>query len=353
MTGAAPERGSALVVAVLAVALAGLMAAAFAQLGRTALIRAQLDHAGVRAWFLAEAGLADTFAALEPGGSFDTELAAPAVAASGPWTYEAVFTDDEDEAPADPEHDANQRVLVRITSFGPPPVRRALEAVIGREPRPFLPAAATLAGGVRDLTTDFSLDGRDYDVSSGCAVGSGMAPRAGLALPEDLPLPSSYAPAQIAGEGDAPSIRRSVAPDLTPIAGDASAERHTAGALAGVLGSLSTPRFVVVEGDALVDGAAVGAGMLYVAGRLSVRGTFAFTGVVAAEEGVEVTSGASLDVCGALWAAGDPALDVRGAGAVRASTDAIALADRLAPLPARAAIMATKELLAGDGGTNG
>jgi len=333
------EAGSALVVAILAVALAGAIAAALADLGRLALARDRVERAGVRAWFLAEGGLAETVAALAPGRAFDEALAAPP-AGGGPggvWTWAAALRDDDD---GDPSADANERIVATVTARGPAPVRRRLEAMIGREPRPYLPAAAVLLGDVRNLTRDFRLDGRDFDVTSGCTIGGEAGARAGLAIPEDADLPAAEAAEAIAG-----GVRHLIGPDLTPLADDAAAELRAGGALAGALGDVAAPRFTVVAGDAWIESPATGAGLLYVTGRLSVRSALAFTGVVAAAAGVEVTAGAALDVCGALWAAGAPALDARGAGSIRASAGAIALAHRLAPLPARADVLAARELL--------
>jgi hypothetical protein len=341
------DRGSALVVAVLALALAGALAASLAELGRLALVRARLDQWGVRAWFVAEGGLAETVGGLEPGTDFDALLEAPAEepgADAGPWSYRSAARDDADEEPDDPLTDTNQRVLLRITAFGPPPVRRRLEALVGRAAAPYLPAAAMLGGGVRELTRDFLLDGRDFDVTSGCTFAGGGAARAGLSLPEDAVLPALGEPTQILGKGDAPSITRLAAPDLTPL-GDAEHGEHVApGALAGVIGTPGSPRFTVVDGDARIDGALTGAGTLFVNGQLEVRGTLAFTGLVAAAAGVHVTAAGTLAVCGALWASGEPALGVRGVGAVRTSVGAIEMAARVAPLPAAPEILAVREL---------
>ena len=60
-------KGSALVVAILLIALAGVLTTTLTELGRLALRRARLDRDGVRAWFVAEAGLADTAATLPAG----------------------------------------------------------------------------------------------------------------------------------------------------------------------------------------------------------------------------------------------------------------------------------------------
>ena len=128
---------------------------------------------------------------------------------------------------------------------------------------------------------------------------------------------------------------RTPAPDLTPIARDAAAERYAGGALSATLGSLATPRFMIVDGDAPVDAAAVGVGMLYVAGRLRVSGWLAFTGVVAAADGVEIPA-ARRSRCAAR--SGPPASprSMRAARGRSRQRRGDRLADRLAPLPARA-----------------
>jgi hypothetical protein len=139
-------------------------------------------------------------------------------------------------------------------------------------------------------------------------------------------------------------VRYVAPPDLTPLADAAGATPHPAGNLAGTLGTTAAPRFTVVHGDAEVTTVASGAGVLYVTGRLAIRGRLEFTGVVAAAAGVDVAASGHLAVCGAVWAGGVPALAVRGQGAVRSSAAAITAASRVAPLPARAAVIAAREL---------
>ena len=339
--------GSAALAALFTLLLAGVVAAALAEGGRLALVRARIDRDGLRAWFLAEAGLADTVAALAPGSDFTEALAAssaPPAEEGAPWTYAAGFLDDGDESPDDPERDANGMVWLRISAFGPPPVRRRLEALVARDLDGLFPGAATLAGGVTELTEGFALDGRDFLAESACTMGADGQIRAGLALPEGSALPAIGRPEQIAGRGDLPSIAAVTPPDLTPLGARPEATRRPAGGLPPVLGGPATPAFTVVDGNAIADGTTTGEGVLYVSGRLEVAGTLAFTGVLAAAGGVLVTSTGNLLVCGALWAAGDPALEAHGAGYVRASAGALRAAARVAPLPARARVIATAEI---------
>ncbi len=338
-------QGAALVTAILAMALAGAVAALLAELGRTALIRARVDRDGARAWFLAEAGLADTVAALPPGTSFSDALAHAASAGTPPpGTYRAALRDDADDDPDDPTVDVNATIIADVTAAGPPPVRRRLEAVIGRESVPFLPGAATLAGGVSNLTGGFRLDGHDGSVDTACTMVGRFSPRAGVALPPAAAPPALGDPAQIDGAGGAPSIVRRAAPDLTALRTVASAVHVPPSPVPSVLGTTDAPQLTILDGDAEVDGASSGAGALFATGHLRITGRLDFSGVVAAAGGVEVTASGELRVCGALWAAGEPALDVRGSGAVHASGDGIALAARVAPLPARARVLAVREL---------
>jgi len=341
------RRGSALVSALATLALAGVAAAALAELGRVALIRARLDRDGVSAWFLAEAGLADTVAAIAPGRDFTPLLTTPTPLASGPstpWAYTASFRDDVDDQPNDPAVDVNERVILRITATGPAPVRRRLEAVIGRETEPFLPGAVTLAGPPGDLGGDLVLDGHDFTMGSSCAApGAGLA-KVGLALPENAALPEFDHPERIIGRDGSPSVARVAAPNIAPLADVPGAVRHPAGTVAGDLGNAAAPQLTVIEGDALVEGPVSGAGVLYIAGRLNISGTLVFTGVVAAAGGVDLTGTGEINVCGGLWAAGERALDARGRGTVRASADAIRLAADLSPLPAPARVVAVREL---------
>ncbi len=339
------SRGSALVIAILALALAGAGAALLADLARTATTRARLDRDGSRAWFLAEAGLTDTVAGLAPGTTFTGALARPASAATPlPGAYVAELRDDPDDHPDDPRVDVNARILVRVTAAGPEPVRRRLEAVIGREPTPFLPGAATLAGSVSNLTGDFRLDGHDWAVDTGCTMSGLGLTRAGLALPPSAGMPALSDPARIDGSSGMPSITRRSAPDLTPISASAGAVHVAPSSIPSALGTASLPQLTIVDGDAIIDGTTTGAGVLYATGHLRVSGRLDFAGVVAAAGGVEATASGEICVCGALWAAGEPALDLRGRGYVRVSSDAIAKATRLAALPARARVLAVREL---------
>ncbi len=344
-TGLVDARGSALVIALVAVTLAGGTAAVLADLARVATERARVDRDGTRAWFLAEAGLAETVAALDAGTTFTAALAAPTVGGSGSsGTYRAELQDDVDETPNDARTDANQRVLLTITALGPPPVRRRLQAVVGRAPDPYLPGAATLAGGVTNLTSDFRLDGRDGAMNTGCAMPGSVRSRAGASLPAGAAVPPLHDPTQIVGADGPSSIVRRRPPDLGPLRTRAGAVHVAPPTVPALVGSVGAPQLTVVDGDAMVAGATSGAGILYAAGTLHVSGTLDFTGVVAAAGGVEVTATGELRVCGALWAAGSTALDARGRGVVHASGDAIAMAARLAPLPARARIVAVREL---------
>ena len=131
----ATDRGSALVIAILLMALAGIVATSLAELGRLTVSRARVGRDGARAWFLAEAGLAETVAALPAGRAFTTALRAhpaPVAASGAAWTYAVGFLDDADDHPDDRTADVNARVILRVNAFGPTPVRRRLEAILGR-----------------------------------------------------------------------------------------------------------------------------------------------------------------------------------------------------------------------------
>jgi hypothetical protein len=336
-------KGSALLIAILLLALAGVVAAGLAELGRLAIGRARVDRDGVRAWFVAEAALADAVAAIPPGHQFSAHLRSnlgPPRASGAPWTSAIGFVDDADDHPNDIRTDVNARVMLDVNAFGAPPVRRRLEAVLVRSPDPWLPGAVTSAGEIRTLTPDFSLDGRDFDVGGGCTMSTELAPRAGASLPEGAGMPI-LAGGQVQG---VPSVLRGPAPDLAEVAAATNATRVSAGPLGAALGDAATPRFTIVAGDASVDAATTGVGALYVTGRLRVTGQMDFRGLVAAAGGVDVAPGGALRVCGGLWVSGTPALDARGGGFVRASTTTLRTARAVAPLPALARIVATREL---------
>lgn len=344
--GRETERGSALVVAILMLALAGVVATTLAELGRRTLVRARLDRDGTRAGYVAEGGIAETVARMPAGWSFTEILrdgpAHPA-ATGDPWTYTVGFADDADETPRDDTSDRNARVILRVSAFGPAPIRRRFEAVIGREADPTVPGALTLEGNLAGLTPEFLLDGRDFDMSSGCTLVADGAPRPGLVLSDGFGLPVLASPEQVRGSGTAPSVARDDAPSFAEVADAEHAEEVGAGSLATTLGDGATPRFVRVDGDALVEGDTTGAGTLWVAGRLRVTGRLAYRGLVGAANGIEVAPGASLEICGGTWAAGTPAFDAHGAGFVRASRAALRLAATVAPLPAAARVLAVRE----------
>jgi hypothetical protein len=324
-------------------ALAGVVATGLAELGRLAIGRARLDRDGARAWFLAEAALAEAVATIPAGHRFSALLRdhpAPPRSSGPPWTSAYAFLDDGDDHPADLLTDVNARVMLRVHAFGPAPVRRRLEAVLGRSADPDLPAAAAADGEVRALTPDFRVDGRDFAVGGGCTMSTGLAPRAGLSLPEGAGMPL-LAGDQVQGT---PNVRRGPAPDLTEVGAATGVTRLPAGALGPALGDATTPRFTIVAGDATANAATTGVGALYVTGRLRVTGQLDFDGLVAAAGGVELAPGATLRVCGGIWAGGASALDARGSGFVRASTAALRTARRVAPLPALARVIAAREL---------
>lgn len=331
--------GSAVLVALFGLLLAGMMAAALAELGRLSLQRARIGRDGVGAWFLAEAGLAETIAEIEPASHFNDLLAAapgPLAESGAPGRYAIAVSDDVDDDPDDPTHDANGRVWLRLAAFGPPPIRRRLEAVLERDFDALFPGAVTLAGDLGELAVGFSLDGRDADAASGCTTGTSRPDRFGLAIPRESALPPLELPERINGRYPLPSIGRVSPADLTSLATSEAADRLVPGPLPSLLGDAASPRFSLVGGDALATGETTGGGLLYVSGRLVVSGSFVFTGVVVAAGGIEVTSSGHLDICGGVWAAGSPALATHGSGSIRVASDTIRTAARLAPLPARA-----------------
>src|SRR5205085_12032620 len=116
-----------------------------------------------------------------------------------------------------------------------------------------------------------------------------------------------------------PSVTREHPPDLTPLAASAGAVRLAPSTMPVAPGTTAAAQITVVDGDAAIDGAVSGAGILYVSGHVRISGTLDFTGIVAAAGGIEIATAGQLRICGALWAAGTPALDARGSGTVHAS----------------------------------
>ncbi len=340
-----PARGAALVVAIMMLLLAGITATALGELGRLALTRARLDRDGVRAWFLAEAGLADGVVTIPAGTSFTALLGRPAtrVDAGAGWSYTATVFDDRDDTPDDPATDRNQQVRLRVVATGPPPIRRRLEAVLGRAVLPFWPAVIALAGGVNDLTSAFAVDGRNYRMADACETRSAGGDRFGLGLPSRSPRPHTES-GQISGAGVDPSVVELDVPALDGLAHAAGGTHYPRGTTTGTFGTAAAPALSIVDGDASVTGAVGGAGVLFVDGRLEIAGRVDFVGVVAARAGIMVTATGTLSVCGGVWAGSDPALTMRGGGRVRGSDEALAAAMRVAPLPAPARVVAVREL---------
>jgi hypothetical protein len=326
------------------IVIAGLAAASLAELGRMAVLRAGASRDAARAWLLAEATLTDVVAAVDAGTTLTPLLAHPPALGATPagWSAAVAVTDDADDTPNDPHTDRNGRVRVLVTVLGPPPVRRRLQADVGRGAASWR-AAVVLGGSVTDLTPAFAVDGRDYRMGAGCQTLAGTADRFGLSLPAAATLPAPRA-GQIVGAAADPSVSRAAAPDLSALATTPGATHLAAGLAAGALGTTAAPRATVVDGDATVTASAAGAGLLYVRGRLRITGTLDFVGIVAASGGMIVDVSGRATVCGGVWAATDPALGVAGAGWVRLSSEAIDLAARVAPVPARARIIAMREL---------
>lgn len=345
MSNGERSRGAALVIAIMILLLAGVTAMALGELGRLAMTRARLDRDGARAWFLAEAGLADTVAALPAGTSYTASLArgTSRVDAGDRWGYATTFLDDHDETPDDPAIDRNARVRLRVVATGPAPVRRRLEALLGRASLPFWPAAVVLTGGVNELTQAFTVDGRDYVMSDACESTGPGRERFALALPSGARRPLAQI-GQLLGHGSDPSMIALEDLSLESLAHAAGATHRARGALAGAFGTSALPAFSIVDGDATVDGSVTGAGVLFIDGRLEITGRIDFTGVLAARAGVTVGDVGTLFVCGGLWAGSDPALAVRGHGRVRGSDEALLTAMRVVPLPAAPRVVAVREL---------
>src|SRR5207247_177503 len=222
--------------------------------------------------------------------------------------------------------------------------RRALEALVGRDPAPGIPALLWLgAAPGAAVSGTLALDGADAD-------GAAASDSAGLGAPGDPDALDRW----LAGEGArvVSSARTLPALHSPPPPLVALAERmRTAGARGAealVPTGIPPPSLALVESDLVVSDRLFGAGLLFVAGLLDIRGALDSTGVVVATGGVRVTGAGRLAIGGALWvgapAAGGLLLDVAGSLALRQQSTALAAADRLLVLPRRPMLLGVRDL---------
>jgi len=338
-------RGSiALPAALAALAVGAALGAAVAELVRIEVVLAEKRRAAATALAASDACLAEAIAAVPPGWDFAALLAGPdgrsgsaddgALATPGGCAGTAGAA----PGPSDPP-----RVLLRLEAVAGGG-RRALEALVGRDPAPGVPALLWLgATPGADVGGTLSLDGVDADDASAPAW-------AGLAAPDDPGALDRWLASQgahLAASARTQAPLRSPPPPLAALAGRVRAAGPR-GAESLVPADGPPPALALVEGDLVVSDALHGSGLLFVDGVLDIRGALDFTGVVVAAGGVRVADGGRLAIEGALWAgapaAGGSLLEVAGSLALRQQRTALAAADRLLPLPRRPRLLGLRDL---------
>lgn len=322
----AAARGAvATMAALVLVAVAGALAAAIMQLTATESLLVARHRVVERALMAADTCAADVLATLPAGWGLDPVLAGPdgIGGSEDDGTVRA-----SDDCTASTSAAAGGRLILHVEAHVPGG-RRRVDALVGRDPKPFDEALLWLedAGGLGPLVGLLEIQGpRD---PSAKPVSSIAAPTAPEAL--DAWLIGQAARVDVAATVSPP--RFAPPPPLEELE---ARVRSVAVPGSGTLVPAGIPPVTITfaDGDLAVRTAAVGAGLLFVSGRLDIEGALAFTGVVVARGGVRVASGGSLFIEGALWLdGGSPSLDVAGLLHLRAAADALDLADGTLALP--------------------
>jgi len=338
-------RGSTALPAALAtLAVSAALGAAVAEMARLEVVLAEQRRAAGVALAACDACAAEVVAALPVGWDFTPLLAGPdgrtGTSDDGALATPAGCTGSAGAAPgpADPP-----RALLRLEARAGGG-RRALEALVGRDRAPGIPALLWLgAAPGTDVSGTVRLDGADAD-------GASASDSAGLGAPDDPDALDRW----LAGEGPrvVSSARTLPALHSPPPPLVALAERVRAAGPRGREALVPTdtppPSLALVQGDLVVNETLYGAGLLFVDGLLDIRGALDFTGVVVAAGGVRIAGAGRLAIGGALWvgapAAGGPLLDVAGSLALHQQSTAIATADRLLVLPRRPVLLGVRDL---------
>lgn len=350
MRGAAMVTTLAATTMILALATAGLL------LARSDLILFQNQRDGMVTSFRAHGAAVQVADGLAAGYGFDTFLVGPdglpETGDDGTFSIPLLMPgctvtieDDRADPTADPFSDGNSRIHVVARCSGPRGARRHVEAIIGREGKPFVPAALYLERPDMEAAARVTVDGADhrYHDPPGAASGSaGPVPAAASpALDEPWLLPS--------GVVDGRENQVSAVP-AQEIDVQAFADRTLA---LGPPLSSSLPQgavmaqFAHARGDIRVASADAGSGLLLVDGQLEIEAPFEFAGVLIVGGTLRIADSGSLTVRGWLWVQGNgPGLLISAAGplTVLYSQDAVATADGIFSLPRRARLLTEREV---------
>ena len=337
------NRGAAVLPAALAaVAVAAALSAAVAELARLEGVLARSRRTTAEALHAADGCIAETLARVTPGWDLSALLdgpdALPATADDGQVPLPAACTGRARRPPGAP---VPPRAVVQIEARAGRG-RRALEALVGLEAAPGVPALVWLGAPPTTgaITGSVALDGAD----------DATPPEdwASFAAPDDPDRLDAW----LAGEGRVSASARTAPPIFAfapPLAALGTRVRAAGPAGAEVLvPAAPAVALAHVAGDLAVTDTRSGAGLLFVDGSLDIQGTMDFTGVVVVSGGVHIAAGASLTVSGLLWVGVPtllaPSLLVDGTLDVRRDRSAVDAADRLLALPRAAALLGLRDL---------
>jgi hypothetical protein len=333
-------RGStALPAALAALAVSAALAAAVAELTRVEVLVARHRRTATGALVATDACVADLLASLPAGWDFGDVVAGadrtPGTADDGvvpaPPGCAAL-------AGAAPGPAVPARAVLRVEARAGDG-RRLVEALVGRDPTPAVPALLWLDGlpPPGAVAGSIQLDGADAADPSGADV-------AGLAAPRDPAALDGWLAGDGAGVVASGRTGSPIAAPPPPF--DALRARMRAvgpaGAEALVAGPAPPPTVALVDGDLPVAAALQGAGLLLVDGRLDIQGSLDFTGIVITTRGLHVAAGGTLTVRGAVWSASSLAVD--GRVSIAHAGAAVAAADGLFALPRRAVLLGQRDL---------
>lgn len=214
-----------------------------------------------------------------------------------------------------------ERLLLRVTGYGPKGAIKKLELLIKRTTFDLIPAAMLLMRGADDCTPMTFTSELTFTIGQSNAkeysghdrVSSAILPSFGatcdadrdreiasdtkdtVAVPKAATVSNSSLPAWLQSASNA---RAFVAEQKA----NAMGQGRYFSSFSGTSGSSSTPAYTFVDGDCVLDG---GAGLLIVTGNLTLNGNPSFDGLILVLGGghVERNGGGSGDILGAVMVA--------------------------------------------------
>jgi hypothetical protein len=351
MTSAANQHGSALTATLAATAVLLPLAAFAVLLTRTDFYVHHNTRAQVEVFHVAEAGLEHALADIAPVVTLEGLLNGPD-GKSG-TADDGVFVFAEGPPgffPREPlRYDVHvERVnanLVRLTStaFGIRNARAVVEALVARDPEPYVPAALYAPGAHGlSISPNMLISGLDHvagdppnqPTSSAPAVpGMGVDDTATATVVRQQLAPAEAA--RVVGAGGTPSVAEVAAAAIVSLANGLAvttgAVSVSAGALtAGAqLGSSDAPQITVLLNDADLTASVSGTGILVAPLGLRVRGALTFTGLMLVIGDVTTDVNSVMRVDGSMWVAGtDVQLLFAGHGAITYDRAAVSAIDQ-------------------------